>query len=120
MIEGIMSCCGLDCLKCRAYIATRGNDIDLAKNIAAAWSNEEEGFYKPEDIWCDGCHSDHRVHTFCARCPVRACAKGSGLDNCGRCENYPCIRLKSLWDMWTEASPIEARTSLDRIKRDRS
>ena len=116
MTEGIMSCCGLDCSKCRAYVATRGSDYASATETARRWSNPEEGDYKPEDIWCDGCHSDHRLHAFCAKCPVRACAKGKGLDNCGGCGEYPCEKLGSLWGSWIEASPVESRTNLDRIK----
>jgi len=116
MTEGIMSCCGLDCSKCRAYVATRKKDRTSAAEIARLWSSPEEGDYKPEDIWCDGCHSNHRLHAFCVKCPVRACAKGKGLGNCGECGDYLCGKLKMLWGSWTEASPVEARTNLDRIK----
>ncbi|MCX6648322.1 MAG: DUF3795 domain-containing protein [Candidatus Bathyarchaeota archaeon] len=111
----VVACCGLDCGKCRAYVATRKRDCASAAEIARVWSNPEEGDYKPEDIWCDGCHSG-RLHAFCARCPVRACAKGKGLANCGKCSGYPCGKLESLWGSWIEASPVEARVNLDAVK----
>jgi hypothetical protein len=111
-----VACCGLDCGKCRAYVATRRRDYASAAEIARLWSNPEEGDYKPEDIWCDGCHSD-RLHAFCAKCPVRICAKEKGIENCGRCVDYPCGKLGSLWGSWIEASPAEARTNLDRVRR---
>jgi hypothetical protein len=115
MTEGIMSCCGLDCSKCRAYVATRKRDYASAADTARLWSSPEEGDYKPEDIWCDGCHSQ-RLHAFCAKCPVRACAVGRGLHNCAGCGDYLCGKLNTLWGSWIDASPAEARTYLDRLK----
>jgi hypothetical protein len=112
MTENVAKC-GLDCDKCRAYIATRTNDWTLADEIAVAWSNPEEGTYAANDIWCDGCHSD-RLHGFCLRCPVRLCARERKLTNCGVCDEYPCGKLKVLWGSWVEASPAEASANLER------
>jgi hypothetical protein len=112
MTEKIVACCGLDCSKCRAYLATRKGDDVSAAEIAKFWSNPEEGNYKPEDIWCNGCHSD-RLHAFCAKCPVRACVKDKEFRNCSGCGDYPCGKLGSLWGSWIEASPVEAKANLD-------
>ncbi len=114
MTENIARC-GLDCAKCRAYIATRTNDRKLAGEIAKLWSNAVEGTYTADDIWCDGCHSD-RLHGFCVRCPPRLCAKERGLANCGVCRDYPCRKLNELYDSWVESSPAEARANLGRIR----
>lgn len=111
----IIAYCGLDCGKCRAYIVTRKKNYTSAAEIARLWSNPEEGDYKPEDIWCDGCHSN-RLHAFCVKCPVRICAKEREIENCSRCVDYPCVKLKSLWRSWIEASPSDARVNLDRIR----
>ena len=115
MTESIVACCGLNCITCRAYLVTRKGDRASAAEIAALWSNQKEGNYKPEDVWCDGCHSD-RLHAFCVKCPVRACTKERGLGNCGGCREYPCGKLKTLWESWIEASPLEARANLDRVR----
>jgi hypothetical protein len=112
MTENIAKC-GLDCARCRAYIATRTNDRELAGEIAKLWSNAVEGTYTADDIWCDGCHGD-RLHGWCLRCSVRLCARGKGLANCGACGDYPCVKLGRLWDSWVEASPPEAKANLER------
>jgi Protein of unknown function (DUF3795) len=50
--------CGLDCLECQAYKATKANDLQLKKQIAERWSSQDEIKFKPEDIDCLGCKSD--------------------------------------------------------------
>ena len=105
--------CGLDCNRCRAYLATRIEDRALAAEIAAVWSNPEEGSYAADDIWCDGCHGD-RLHSFCLSCPVRLCAYEKKLADCGVCDEYPCGKLRALWGSWVEASPAEAKANLER------
>ena len=107
--------CGLDCGKCRAYIATRTHDVALAAEVAEAWSNPVEGTYTADDIWCDGCHGE-RLHGFCLKCPVRLCAREKSLPNCGACGEYPCGKLEGLYRMWVESSPAEARANLRRIR----
>jgi hypothetical protein len=114
MIERI-SYCGLDCVKCRAYIATKENNSNVAAEVAKLWSNAIEGNYTVDDIWCDGCHSD-RLHGFCAKCPVRTCAKGKRIGNCGECNGYPCDKLEALYDIWVESSPIEAKANLEKLR----
>jgi hypothetical protein len=116
MTREIIACCGLNCASCRAYVATRKGDAASLAETARLWSNEGEGAYTAEDIPCEGCHSG-RLHAFCARCPVRSCARGRGLGNCAGCGEYPCGRLEALWASWTEASPVEARANLERIRR---
>jgi len=113
-VNSVIACCGLDCGKCRAYQATRRMDRGAAAEIAKFWSNPRVGNYVPEDIWCDGCHSN-RLHAFCTSCPVRICAKDKRLDNCGTCGEYPCDKLKSLYESWVESSPSEAKANLERV-----
>jgi hypothetical protein len=117
MGESIIACCGLDCAGCRAYVATKAGDAAALSETARLWSNEEEGAYTAEDIPCEGCHSE-RLHAFCARCPVRACARGRGFDNCATCSEYPCGKLEKVWSSWTDASPAAARANLE-LHRDR-
>ncbi len=114
MTENIAKC-GLDCAKCRAYIATKTNDRKLAGEIAKLWSNTIEGTYTADDIWCDGCHGD-RLHGWCLRCPVRLCARDKELVNCSACGDYPCEKLDKLYSMWVESNPKQARANLERVR----
>lgn len=91
----MLAICGLDCHACRAYIATKENDYSKLVETAKLWSSPGEEF-KPEDIPCDGCHTE-RLHTFCYRCPARICARPRSIENCGDCQQYPCNKLGSLW-----------------------
>ena len=111
--NSVIVCCGLDCGKCRAYLATRRIDRGTAAEIAKFWSNPEEDNYMPDDVWCDGCHSD-RLQAFCSKCSVRICAKERRLENCGKCKEYPCEKFIPLWRSWVEVSPDEAKANLDR------
>jgi hypothetical protein len=115
MMAERIACCGLDCWVCRAYIATKSNDRKLATEIAKLWSNAIEGTYTVDDIWCDGCHSN-RLHGFCAKCPVRICANGRRLRNCGECTDYSCDKLDALYDLWVESSPVNAKENLERLR----
>ncbi len=111
----VLGCCGLDCEKCRAYIATRNKDVKLAAELAKLWSISDDRNYKVEDIWCDGCHSG-RLHGFCIRCPPRLCAKERKLANCGICKEYPCEKLEGVWKSWVESNPKAAKANLDRVR----
>ena len=111
----IIAYCGLDCGKCRAFIATKTNNQKLAGEIAKLWSNSIEGIYTVDDIWCDGCNSN-RLHGFCAKCPVRICANNRRLENCGECPDYLCDKLQDLYDSWIESSPLEAKKNLEKLR----
>jgi len=111
----MIACCGLDCAECRAYIATRTGDRELAGEIAKRWSSAAEGTYTADDIWCDGCHSE-RLHGFCVKCPPRLCARGKRLANCGVCGDFPCGKLEELYGMWVDSDPVRARENLERIR----
>jgi hypothetical protein len=118
-VAEIIAYCGLDCGKCRAYIATKTNDEKVAGEIAGLWSNGIEGIYSVDDIWCDGCHSN-RLHSFCANCPVRVCANDKGLANCGECVDFLCDKLQALYDSWIESSPLEAKMNLEKLQAENS
>ena len=107
--------CGLDCAGCRAYVATKKGDSTALAATARLWSNPREGIYKPEDIPCEGCHSE-RLHAFCSRCPVRACGRNLSLNNCAECGDYPCEKLGNVWSLWIDSSPVKAKANLDRIR----
>jgi hypothetical protein len=89
--------CGLDCSVCDAYNAHQFDDQARREATAKKWSEMYKADIKPEDINCTGCKSESEVKfRHCSECAVRSCATGRGLGNCGRCEEYPCERIKPI------------------------
>ncbi len=82
--------CGLDCLKCGAYIAKQENNDKLRRETAAAWNKAYNLDLKPEDINCDGCLTEIIGNSLCS---IRICARGKGLLNCAYCADYSCEKL---------------------------
>ena len=54
-MNDFIACCGLDCEKCDAYIATVNNDNDLREKTAKYWSELNGVTITPEQINCEGC-----------------------------------------------------------------
>ncbi len=99
-MEKQIAYCGLVCTDCDAYIATRKNDNEMRKNIAAEWSKQYNVDIKPEDINCDGC-LPRTVKTIghLNVCPVRKCGQEKGVVNCAYCEDYACEELGKYFEM---------------------
>lgn len=51
----LIGCCGLDCEKCEARIATLTNDDALREKTAALWTTLNGVTILPEMINCTGC-----------------------------------------------------------------
>ncbi len=110
----IVAFCGLDCTKCRGFIATQKDDYELRREVAESWSTENEKL-KAEDINCDGClPGGKRILRFCHLCEVRKCGMARRVKNCAYCDEYPCGRLEGAWKMMQAE---EARMTLDKIRR---
>ncbi len=62
--DKLIACCGLDCEKCDARIATLADDNALREKTAALWSKLNGAQITPEMINCTGCrrarHMDRR------------------------------------------------------------
>ncbi len=101
--------CGLCCTECPTFIATK-NDDDEARVKTAALYAEKFGFnMKPEEINCDGCHSDGgKLISYCRTCAIRKCGREKGLDNCTSCNEQPCRKLTDF-----HAFSPEAKASFD-------
>ncbi len=68
--------CGLYCGSCASYLATkRGTAGDDANT----------------DV-CRGCKSAV-LGSWCAQCPLKACARKKGLEFCIQCADFPCADL---------------------------
>ena len=72
----LISCCGLDCEKCDARIATLTNDTTLREKTAALWTKLNGVPITPEMIHCTGCRAEGAKTPFCDKlCPVHHCVK---------------------------------------------
>ncbi len=107
----LIACCGLDCSKCDAYIATQANDDDKRAEVAKKWSKEFGMERKPEEINCNGCCSEGQKFSYCNDCEIRKCCVEKGLDNCAACDMYTCDKLENFFKM----AP-DARTVLDKLR----
>ena len=72
----LIGCCGLDCEKCDARIATLTNDNALREKTAALWTKLNGVTILPEMINCTGCRIEGAKTPFCDRlCPVHNCVR---------------------------------------------
>ena len=82
----LIGCCGLDCEKCDARIATITNDNTLREKTAALWTKLNGVPITPEMINCIGCRKEGAKTPFCDKlCPVHNCVREKGLDTCADC-----------------------------------
>lgn len=83
----LIACCGLDCEKCDARIATIENNYELREKTAKKW-NALNGIssIKAADINCTGCRVDGAKIVFCGdMCEIRKCVSKKGYSTCGDC-----------------------------------
>lgn len=85
-MKNLIACCGLDCEKCDAYIATLNNDNKLREKTAKLWSNLNKTEITPEMINCTGCRTAGAKTFFCSSlCQVRKCVKSKNFETCAAC-----------------------------------
>ena len=66
----MIGCCGLNCEKCDAYIATIHDDQALREKTAKLWAKLNNAPILPEHINCEGCRANGGKRYF-----VRICAR---------------------------------------------
>ena len=104
--------CGINCLECGAFQATKADDGEKRAEVAKLWSKQFNSDIKPGDINCMGCHADiHAVFNHCKVCEIRKCGQEEEIANCAFCDDYPCEKL----DMIFKALP-EAKKRLDNLR----
>ena len=82
----LIACCGLDCEKCDAYLATKNNDDALRRKTAEEWSRLNSVTILPEHINCEGCRTEGVKTYYCSElCPIRKCAREKQFSTCGSC-----------------------------------
>lgn len=96
-MNDMIACCGRDCSKCEAYIATQKDDDIKREEVARKWMRKHGGQFTADQVNCDGCQADGRVPDWVAnQCPIRKCCRGKAVGTCAQCDEYPCEQLKSL------------------------
>lgn len=85
-MKDMIACCGLDCEKCDAYLATVNDDDALRQKTANLWAELNNAPITAEMINCRGCRVDGVKTPFCeSMCQIRQCAMKKGVDTCGSC-----------------------------------
>ncbi len=94
MTKKLIACCGLDCEKCDAYLATLHNDDTLRKKTAELWSKLNKVSITPEMINCMGCRADGVKTYFCSNmCEIRKCVKGKNFETCSACAEVKTCQI---------------------------
>ena len=85
-MKELIACCGLDCEKCDARIATVTDDNPLREKTAKLWSEMNHAPITPEMINCLGCRTDGVKTPFCdSMCEIRKCVQQKKFATCGDC-----------------------------------
>lgn len=105
-MKEMIGCCGLDCEKCDAYLATIHNDEVLREKTARLWSELNNVQISPEMINCTGCRVDGIKTYYCSNmCEIRKCVKNKGFETCGECpDTENCKTVKAIHDNSDEAA----------------
>ena len=108
-----IGCCGLDCFRCDAYLATKNNDDKLREKTAELWSELNKTKILPEQINCEGCRFDGKKTFFCDQlCEIRKCAMKNNVGTCAACDRMEdCDILSRI----IVNSP-EAKRNLEKLK----
>ena len=97
-MEEMIAYCGLACHECKAFQATKNDDDKMRVKVAKWWSKRHEIIFERQDINCDGCKSETgRLFKYCRTCEIRQCGKEKDLENCGTCQEYPCVKLNPIF-----------------------
>ena len=106
-MKKMIACCGLDCEKCDAYLATIHNDDALREKTAKLWSEMNHVPITSEMINCEGCRTDGVKTPYCdSMCEIRKCVLKMEFDTCGDCPNLEsCKIVGAVLENSTDALP---------------
>ena len=111
MSSKVTAYCALECHECEAYKATKGNDKNALKRIAAEWSTETLWF-TAKDVRCGGCTAPTKaVFAWARECPLRSCCVSKHIPDCTHCSDFPCKIV--------EQSPGGTKERLNALKKRR-
>ena len=115
IVQEIVAYCGLTCISCPIYWATREQDYEKQQKMRtriAQLCNEHYGSdLKVGNITdCDGCRTETgSLFAGCRNCEIRKCARQREFLTCAHCPEYICEKLQKLFDtdptgkFWLEA-----------------
>ena len=93
-MKQMIACCGLDCSKCDAYLATIHNDQSLREKTAKLWSKLNGIQILPEQVRCEGCRMDGIKTVFCQKlCAIRQCALKKCVEICAQCPDMDNCKI---------------------------
>ena len=94
----LIGCCGLDCEKCNARIATLTNDNALREKTAVLWTKLNGVTITADMINCTGCRMEGAKMLFCEKlCSIHNCVGKNRMDTCADCEQMDgCQTLGSI------------------------
>lgn len=97
-MDRFIACCGLDCERCEARIATVNDDDVLRRRVAEEWSRLNGVEITPEMINCVGCRIEGAKTPYCeSLCPVRLCVEEKGYETCGDCPDLRgCAKVAAI------------------------
>ncbi len=99
--------CGLLCLSCGLYQATREKNSEQLKLIAGRLQ------LPVDQVQSNGCRSTV-LSGHCQNCQIRECSEKKGIEFCSACPDYPCAHLKEFQAKMPHRA--ELFQSLERIK----
>ena len=117
MASEMIAYCGLNCIKCRIYLATREKNAERQRQMREQIARYIKKYYgvetRVEDVTdCDGCTmKGGRLFSSCENCQIRKCAMAKGVENCAHCDRYSCAELDKHF-----ATEPDAKKRLDEIK----
>ena len=97
--------CGIDCMMCDGYRATRDDDEGLRRRVAEKWSKLNDVPILPEMINCCGCRTDGQKTAYCeSMCAIRKCAREKGFSTCAECaDKGTCEKVRPIMEHHPEA-----------------
>lgn len=108
----MLACCGIDCLECEAYLATKYDDNEKRAQVAEQWSKQFKADIKPSDINCEGCLSKNGIiFSHCKVCEIRNCCQVKKIENCAYCDDFGCKKTEMLFSMVPDA-----KNRLDKLR----
>ncbi len=104
--------CGIDCSKCKSYIATQSGKSEELEIVAKKLQKVYRAQVKPEYVICDGCKANKRHSFYCTNtCKMRKGCIDKNSNSCIECSDFPCRELE-----FELTNNPEARENLEKSK----